>query len=107
MTNWLGLPTLASAHGGQIVLSAATVELVGDVLPDGVTLRDLGEHRLKDLERPEQLFPLEVTGLEQRFHRCAAWGPHQTCRRCRPNCSDAGTTWLTSRGRSARVPPVC
>ena len=57
----------ASAHGGQIVCSDATAALVADRLPDGVTLRDLGEHRFKDLERPEHVFQLEVAGLDQTF----------------------------------------
>lgn len=44
---------LETAHGGQVLLWLATQELVRDHLPEGVTLRDLGEHRLKDLARPE------------------------------------------------------
>src|SRR3990172_7406163 len=47
---------LAAAHGGQILLSPTTFELVRDALPVDVTLRDLGEHRLKDLTRPERIF---------------------------------------------------
>ena len=57
----------SSAHGGQIVVSAATAALVSGALPDGVALRDLGDHRLKDLERPEHVFQLEVDGLDQAF----------------------------------------
>jgi predicted ATPase/class 3 adenylate cyclase len=49
---------LAAAHGGQVLLSGATQELVRDSLPPGVGLRDLGEHRLKDLARPEHIFQL-------------------------------------------------
>lgn len=47
---------LSAAHGGQILLSAATEELVRDALPQGVSLRSLGQHRLKDLQRPEHVF---------------------------------------------------
>jgi predicted ATPase/class 3 adenylate cyclase len=47
---------LSAAHGGQILLSAATEELVRDALPSGVSLRSLGQHRLKDLQRPEHVF---------------------------------------------------
>ena len=43
---------LAAAHGGQVLLSRAAEELVRDGLPAGVTLRDLGEHRLRDLRPP-------------------------------------------------------
>src|SRR3954453_7892486 len=42
---------LATGHGGQILLSQPTVDLVRDDLAPGISLRDLGEHRLKDLIR--------------------------------------------------------
>jgi predicted ATPase/class 3 adenylate cyclase len=57
----------AIAHGGQLLVSGATAELVTDVLPTGMSLRDLGMHRLKDLGRPEQVFQLEADGLESDF----------------------------------------
>jgi predicted ATPase/class 3 adenylate cyclase len=56
----------ATAHGGQVVLSGATAELVRDELPDG-RLRDLGAHRLKDLARPERLFQLLHPELPNEF----------------------------------------
>src|SRR6476469_333789 len=46
---------LAAGHGGQVLLTATTYELVRDSLPNDVTLRDLGERRLKDLIRPEHV----------------------------------------------------
>lgn len=49
---------LSAGHGGQILLSHVTQELVRDQLPAGVELRDMGEHRLKDLIRPERIFQL-------------------------------------------------
>jgi predicted ATPase/class 3 adenylate cyclase len=57
----------AAAHGGQVVLSQATRELVEEELPDGVTLRDLGEHRLKDLTSPQRLSQLVIAGLPNEF----------------------------------------
>jgi predicted ATPase/class 3 adenylate cyclase len=57
----------AAGHGGQVLLSDATRSLVEGDLPDGVRLRDLGEHLLKDLRRPEHLFQLEVEGLPADF----------------------------------------
>jgi len=57
----------AAAHGGQTVVSRATVEVVRDTLPDGVVLRDLGEHRLKDLGRPEHVFQIDAEGLGTEF----------------------------------------
>ena len=57
----------ASAHGGQVVLSSAAAELVRDGLPEGVRLRDLGIHHLKDLPEAERLFQLTVQGLQADF----------------------------------------
>ncbi|MEX2184427.1 MAG: adenylate/guanylate cyclase domain-containing protein [Chloroflexota bacterium] len=57
----------AAAHGGQVMLSDATRALVADDLPAGVTVRDLGEHRLKDLKAPERLFQLVIDGLPSDF----------------------------------------
>ncbi|MGQ0550991.1 MAG: ATP-binding protein [Armatimonadota bacterium] len=48
----------AAGHGGQTLLSQATRDAVAHHLPAGVSLRDLGEHRLKDLQRREQIFQL-------------------------------------------------
>jgi predicted ATPase/class 3 adenylate cyclase len=55
------------AHGGQILLSGTTVDLVRDDLPGKLQLRDMGEHRLKDLSRPERVFQLVVPGLPEEF----------------------------------------
>src|SRR3712207_3096864 len=57
----------AAAHGGQVLLSAATRAVVGDGLPPGTGLRDIGVHRLKDVTRPERLYQLTVDGLPQDF----------------------------------------
>ncbi len=48
----------AIGHGGQTLLSRSTCELVAGALPDGVSVRDLGAHRLRDLARPEQVYQL-------------------------------------------------
>ncbi|MGH2573208.1 MAG: ATP-binding protein [Actinomycetota bacterium] len=57
----------AAGHGGQILLSGAARSLIVGGLPPGTTLRDLGEHRLKDLRRPEHIFQLNVEGLAAEF----------------------------------------
>jgi predicted ATPase/class 3 adenylate cyclase len=57
----------AAGHGGQVVISDATRALVSSKLPEGVTLRDLGEHRLKDLREPEHLHQLVISGLPADF----------------------------------------
>jgi predicted ATPase/class 3 adenylate cyclase len=58
---------VAAAHGGQILLSGTTRALVEHTLPDGVELRDLGQHRLKDMAHPERLHDLVIEGLESEF----------------------------------------
>ena len=58
---------LSAGHGGQILLSTATQALARDNLPPGTALRDLGEHRLKDLIRPEHLFQLVAPDLQADF----------------------------------------
>ena len=53
----------AAANGGQIFLSNVTRELVEEDLPADVSLRELGQYRLKDFERPERLFQVQAVGL--------------------------------------------
>jgi YVTN family beta-propeller protein len=60
---------MAAGHGGQILLSGTTHNLVHDELPDGILLRDLGEQRLKDLERPVRLYQVVAADLQDRFPR--------------------------------------
>jgi len=57
----------SAAHGGQVVLSDTTRALVSGALPGGTTLRDLGEHRLKDLSRPERISQLVISGVPHEF----------------------------------------
>lgn len=57
----------AVGHGGQILLSQTTRDLVEGDLPEGVSFRDLGEHRLKDLTRPQRLFQAVAADLTADF----------------------------------------
>jgi predicted ATPase len=57
----------ATAHGGQVVLSEATWHLVQSRLPAGVAVRDLGWHRLKDIEAAEHIYQLAAVGLQEQF----------------------------------------
>ena len=50
---------MAAGHGGQVLVSESTRALVAK----RVRLRDLGEHRLKDLSEPKHLYQLEIDGL--------------------------------------------
>src|SRR6266436_573771 len=58
---------MSAGHGGQILLSPTTRQLVEQHLPAGTYLQDLGEHRLKDLQRPSHLFQLSLEGLPANF----------------------------------------
>lgn len=57
----------AAAHAGQVLVSAATGGQVQNGLPPGVSLKDLGEHRLKDTPGPQRIFQLVVLGLPADF----------------------------------------
>ncbi len=58
---------MSAGHGGQVLLSQTTRDLVEHDLPAGVSLRDLGAHRLKDLQHPSPLFQLVISGLPADF----------------------------------------
>jgi predicted ATPase/class 3 adenylate cyclase len=58
---------LSAAHGGQTLTSLPTEQLVRDNLPTGVSLLDLGEHRLKDLIHPEHVYQVSTSGLPSDF----------------------------------------
>jgi predicted ATPase/class 3 adenylate cyclase len=57
----------AAGHGGQVIVSDATRGLVAHALPETVSFRDLGPHRLKDIALPEHLHDLVVEGLRADF----------------------------------------
>ncbi|MGH7453319.1 MAG: ATP-binding protein, partial [bacterium] len=57
----------STGHGGQILISETTRQLVAGNLPEGVTLRDLGEHRLKDLQQAEHLYQIIAPDLQSDF----------------------------------------
>jgi class 3 adenylate cyclase len=58
---------LSVTHGGQVLLSGVTGDLVRGALPDGATLHGLGRHRLKDLSHPENVYQLAGPGLTAEF----------------------------------------
>lgn len=58
---------MSAGQGGQVLVSASTYDLSRDTLPLGVYFLDLGEHRLKDLQRPEHIFQLVIPGLPAEF----------------------------------------
>jgi class 3 adenylate cyclase len=88
---------LSAAHGGQVLLSLATQELVRDQLAGGTSLRDLGEHRLKDLFRPERVFQRAYSPSPVRAGLARRGSP----------CRQQRTFWTTSPTvlSSHRSPP--
>jgi predicted ATPase/DNA-binding CsgD family transcriptional regulator len=58
---------MSVGHGGQVLLSRTTRDLVEHTLPEGLSLRDLGQHRLKDLQHPSHLSQLVIAGLPNEF----------------------------------------
>jgi predicted ATPase len=88
----------ATGHGDQVLLSQVTYELVIDRLPPGVTLLDMGEHRLKDLINPEHIFQLVIEGLPSDF-------PPLSTIDNRPNNLPRQTTALI--GREQETAAVC
>ena len=58
---------MSAAHGGQVLLSQAAVDLVRDRLPDLISVRDLGLVRLRDLASPERLYQLQHRSLRDNF----------------------------------------
>jgi predicted ATPase/class 3 adenylate cyclase/Tfp pilus assembly protein PilF len=89
---------LSAAHGGQVLLSLPTQELVRDQLPAGTSLMDLGDRRLKDLFRPERIFQLLAPGLPSEFP------PLRTLEAYRNNLPLQPTPLI---GREKEVSEVC
>ncbi len=58
---------MSAGHGGQILVSSAVMELAGEHLPQGISLKDLGEHYLKGLLQPEHLFQVILPDLPAEF----------------------------------------
>jgi predicted ATPase/class 3 adenylate cyclase len=58
---------MSAGHGGQVLLTQSTRDLLPEKLSDAVSLRDLGEHRLKDLTHPQRIYQLAIPGLENDF----------------------------------------
>jgi predicted ATPase/class 3 adenylate cyclase len=86
----------AAAHGGQILLSLSTEELLRGHLPADIALRDMGERRLKDLVRPERVFQVIAPDLPADF-------PPLKTLDARPNNLPAQTTQFIGREKAIRA----
>jgi predicted ATPase/class 3 adenylate cyclase len=82
----------SAAHGGQVLLSEATRALVEPSLASDMRARDLGDHRLKDIERREHLYQLCADGLRSEF-------PPPRSLESRPNNLPVSPTPFVSRRR--------
>ena len=58
---------MSAGHGGQILLSNVTENLLRDSSPKDVSLRDMGEHKLKDVPSPVRVFQVVAPGLQSEF----------------------------------------
>ena len=87
----------SAAHGGQIVLSQATKHLLGDNLPSGVELIDLGEYRLRSLQQPEQICQVASPILQADFP------PLLTDKKGRSNLPSLPTSFI---GRKVEVEQI-
>ena len=58
---------MGAGHGGQILISSTVAELLTGQLPEGVRLKDMGEHHLKGLLHPEHLYQVLASGLPAEF----------------------------------------
>jgi len=58
---------MSAGHGGQVLVSHATQEFIRTEMPEGVTLRDMGERRLKDMVHPEHIYQLVIANLPSDF----------------------------------------
>jgi predicted ATPase/class 3 adenylate cyclase/tetratricopeptide (TPR) repeat protein len=67
---------MSAGHGGQILLSSTTASVCEGALPPGATLRDLGEHRLRGLTRPERVYQLLMPDLPANFPPLRALGEY-------------------------------
>ncbi|HEY6568252.1 MAG TPA: adenylate/guanylate cyclase domain-containing protein [Actinomycetota bacterium] len=85
----------AAGHGGQVLVSASAAQLVERELPPDVSLLDLGEHRLKDLLRPERIFQVQHPALSAEF-------PPLTTLTDRLNNLPTQTSELVGRDRELR-----
>src|SRR4051812_34013791 len=83
---------MRAGHGGQLLMSQVTYDLTRDDLPADASVIDLGEHRLKDVIRPERVFQVVTSGLRTEF-------PPLRTHDARPNNLPIHPTTLLGRER--------
>ncbi len=98
---------LSAGHGGQTLLSEVTYGLVRDDLPRNVSLLDLGEHRLKDLIRPERVFQLVTQDLPSEFPALKTLSTHLNNLPLQPTAFIGREKELAAVCALLRRPEVC
>lgn len=91
---------LATGYGGQVLLTQAIADLIIDQLPPGASLRDLGEHRLKDLVRAEHIYQLIVPELPSEFP------PIKSLSAFRHNLPEQLTTFIGRQKEIQEIKPL-
>ena len=92
---------LATGHGGQILLTQAVQQLARGALPAGAALRDLGEHRLRDLLEPEHVYPAAAPDVPATFRPSGHWT------RDRTTSPVSRPRWWAGSSRWRRSSPCC
>jgi class 3 adenylate cyclase len=93
---YLGIDVVRAARlctvgrGGQVILSETTRALVGNSLPDGVSVHTLGERRLKDIDEPERIFELDIEGAPTPEPPATPAEPSDAPRPANPAADDLG-----------------
>lgn len=91
---------LSAGHGGQVLVSLATEQLVRDRLADGTGLTELGQYRLKDLFRPETIFQVTGPDLRSEFPALLTLESHRT------NLPSQATPFIGRRRELAAVADI-
>lgn len=93
-----------AGHGGQILLSAATRDIAVGALSTDVETMDLGFHRLRGIEAPEQIFEVRHPDLADETGAPRAFPPLRTSDALRSNLPIYSTTFI---GRNRELPELC
>jgi len=98
---------LSTGYGGQILFSTVTYELVRDSLPAGVSVKDLGEHALKDLLRHEHIYQLVIPDLPTEFPPLRSLERHPNNLPMQPTAFVGREREVTSVCALLRQPQTC
>ncbi len=88
---------MAAGHGGQILLSQATCSVLEDDELRGISVRDLGRHRLKDIDRLEHIYQLDGEGLDVEFPPLRTAEAPTAYPATRPSWSKRRKQWFGAR----------